>query len=218
MSAQKDLTGLKVGLLEVKQRKRENNKTYYFCKCDCGTERWFRAETLNGRTPSCGCLGRFKAKDITNKRYDRLIAKEPTNKRDEHNGSVVWLCECDCGNTKEVPMYLLEEGSIFSCGCLGIENSAKNGRIAGAKTKEVCVDGTNIRNLTASRPKNNTSGVKGVTWDKARSKWRAQIVFKGKTYHLGRYDTLKEAAQARRIAEDRLFGEFLEWYNNEHKK
>ena len=217
MSAPKNLIGLKIGILEVKKRKRENNKTYYYCKCDCGTERWFRAETLNGKKPSCGCLSRFKAKDIRNKRYDRLVAKEPTNKRDPYNGSVIWICECDCGSTKEVSLNLLEDGSISSCGCKGIENSINNGKIAGYKTKEVCIEGTNLRNLTANTPKNNTSGTKGVTWDKARSKWLAQIVFKDKHYFLGRYEDKQDAIQARKLAEEQLFGEFLEWYKETYK-
>ena len=54
----------------------------------------------------------------------------------------------------------------------------------------------------------NTSGYVGVTWDSAREKWAAQIEFKGKHYHLGRYDTITEAADVRRIAEESLFGGF----------
>lgn len=35
-------------------------------------------------------------KDITGKRFGRLVAQEPTELR--RNGSTVWLCQCDCGN------------------------------------------------------------------------------------------------------------------------
>lgn len=56
--------------------------------------------------------------------------------------------------------------------------------------------------------KNSTSGVKGVTWDKRRNCWRAHIVFEGKQRHLGRYPSREQAAAARRVAAERLYGAF----------
>lgn len=45
--------------------------------------------------------------------------------------------------------------------------------------------------------KNNTSGVKGVTWNKASGKWQAQIrIGSGKRKYLGLFDTLNAAAEA----------------------
>ena len=46
----------------------------------------------------------------------------------------------------------------------------------------------------------NTSGVKGVYWDKGASKWQARIKVGDKRKHLGYYATLKEAAEARNEA------------------
>ena len=37
----KDLTGNKIGKLLLTERKRENNRTYYYCKCDCGNSLLF---------------------------------------------------------------------------------------------------------------------------------------------------------------------------------
>ena len=61
----------------------------------------------------------------------------------------------------------------------------------------------------------NTSGVKGVYYSKTRGKWIAQIMFRNKCYYLGGFDTIEDAAQARREAEKQVFGDFLHWY--EHK-
>ena len=44
--------------------------------------------------------------------------------------------------------------------------------------------------------KTNTSGFNGVCWDKARGKWSASITMRGKSQHLGRFFSLREAAQA----------------------
>lgn len=47
----------------------------------------------------------------------------------------------------------------------------------------------------------NNSGVTGVHYDRQNRKWRARIKASGRTICLGRYDTLEEAALARRQAE-----------------
>jgi hypothetical protein len=56
--------------------------------------------------------------------------------------------------------------------------------------------------------KNNTSGAKGVTWDKSRQKWQAKIMLNGKTINLGRYSTVEEAAEVHSRASQTAFGEF----------
>ena len=66
----------------------------------------------------------------------------------------------------------------------------------------------NLRNVTHSRnqlhsrlPNTNTSGVKGVVWDKKNKKWQAQIKVNGKNYHLGRFNDIRGAIMARGEAE-----------------
>jgi len=54
----------------------------------------------------------------------------------------------------------------------------------------------------------NTSGIKGVMWDKRREKWCAQITFKGKQIKIGSFDTIEEAEIARRLRVSELFGVF----------
>lgn len=60
----------------------------------------------------------------------------------------------------------------------------------------------------AKIPKNNTSGIKGVIWDKVNRKWMAYLQVDGRFKNLGRFETL-EAASATRIAASRkAFGEY----------
>ena len=56
--------------------------------------------------------------------------------------------------------------------------------------------------------KNNTSGVRGVTWDKAHGAWLAQIGIKGKHINLGRFKRLTQAAKCRHKAEVKYHGKF----------
>ena len=214
-----DLVGKEYKNFKILDCKRENKRTYLLVVCPfCHKKKWMRKDTIDKpEVISCGCYNRDKnfkkLQDISGERFGRLTAIYPTEKRDKSNGAVIWICKCDCGNYKEAAYSVLISGGVKSCGCLGKENSVKNGKIAGDNVAKVhCVQNTNIKNLTSKIPKNNTSGIKGVTWCKDRNKWAAQIGFKGKNYHLGRYDKKEDAAKIRRIAEENLFTSFLDWY------
>jgi hypothetical protein len=56
--------------------------------------------------------------------------------------------------------------------------------------------------------KNNTSGVKGVTWDRSKKKWQAQITINCKPCNLGRFDDINDAAEAYHKAAQKHFGSF----------
>jgi len=62
--------------------------------------------------------------------------------------------------------------------------------------------GENSRNSSISNI--NTSGVRGVCWDKKSRKWRATITFHRKFKHIGHYDTLESAVAARKSMEHDL--------------
>lgn len=56
--------------------------------------------------------------------------------------------------------------------------------------------------------KNNTSGIKGVYWDKNKNKWVAQITVNGKCIKLGKFDDIDLAANEYSCAAEKYFGEF----------
>lgn len=61
----------------------------------------------------------------------------------------------------------------------------------------------NARNLGVSS--RNNSGVVGVSFHNTIKKWRARIRVDDREIHLGTFDTMKEAIQARQFGED-LYG------------
>jgi hypothetical protein len=63
-----------------------------------------------------------------------------------------------------------------------------------------------------SKPINNTSGHKGVCWDKETQKYVAYITFYKKIIKIGRYKTFDQAVAARQAKEFELFGEFSPLY------
>jgi hypothetical protein len=56
--------------------------------------------------------------------------------------------------------------------------------------------------------KNSTSGFKGVTWHKCKSKWIARIVLNRKTIHLGYFSTPEAAYEAYSKASIELHGQY----------
>jgi hypothetical protein len=70
----------------------------------------------------------------------------------------------------------------------------------------ICTPSQNSMN--ADKPKNNTSGFRGVTWDKRTSKWIAIISMGRKNIYLGSFINFYDAVKAREEGEKLYFGEF----------
>ena len=132
-----DITGQKFGRLTALNvaGKDKRGETIWHCVCECGNEKDALSSNLRkGLTQSCGCLQREKAseftgkyKDLSNQRFGKLKALNPTDKR--LNGQVVWHCVCDCGVEIDVRSWNLVSGKTNSCGCSRSETARKlNGK------------------------------------------------------------------------------------------
>lgn len=147
---------------------------------------------ISGVIRSCGCRAN-KVRSIQGKRYGKLTALQPVPERDV-DGSVRWLCRCDCGNYAVISSNKLRTRHNVSCGCYQ--------RIA-AQNGKTYIDGTCVEiMLSGTVFKNNTSGYRGVA--KKRDKWQAYINYGGRRICLGIYGTKDEAAEARRKAEEQI--------------
>ncbi|MFA4974657.1 MAG: HNH endonuclease [bacterium] len=70
-------------------------------------------------------------------------------------------------------------------------------------------EATRSQNLANKRtPSSNTSGYKGVHWNRQIGKWQAQIRVKGKGIYLGVFNTIDAASSAYENAALMYFGEF----------
>lgn len=129
------------------------------------------------------------------------------------------LCRCDCGNEKIFNLYLVVSGKTKSCGCGGGRGYGR-GKGCKDKTKRnmpVCyaLYHTNINYISNQNPpKNNKSGHKGVYWDNKKNKWCAQITTQKKKIHLGRFDNIDDAINAREKAEKHYHIPLIEAINN----
>ena len=64
-------------------------------------------------------------------------------------------------------------------------------------------------NFNSKISKNNTSGVKGVSYHKRDNKWIARIKINGKQTHLGSFDNKEDAIKARLKKSIEIQGEFI---------
>ncbi len=205
-----DLRGRSFGNLIVvgaAERRPNDRARRWKCRCGCGRLVEYPSSLLvTGKRTSCGCGAKRKyaCADIQGKRFHRLTALYPLEERDAA-GYVLWHCRCDCGKEIDVSYNRLVYGNMRSCGCQKKEyDQALQGYLT--HVAGTCVDMLKSDKL----PKNNTTGVRGVY--RIRGKYVAKIVFQKKQYHLGSYDSLEEAALARREAEEQINGAFVEYF------
>lgn len=206
-----DLTGRRYGKLTVLYSVGKK----WHCRCDCGNECDVLTENLtSGHTSSCGCK-RLKA-SIVGQRFGRLTVVA--------YGSSRRYCEClcDCGKKCVVRADTLKCGMTMSCDCLATEKRVESGKkiIAIANEKNI-VDGVNVAAvksaLSCKNQSNNTSGHRGVCYDKSVGVYKAYIKFKGKQYYLGSSTDINKCVALRKEAEQKIFGDFIEWYEkNKH--
>ena len=84
-----------------------------------------------------------------------------------------------------------------------IDGNGTNNAWANLRAADKIMNGANSR-----KRKNNTSGFKGVCFNKKLNKWRSSIYFHGKHIALGHHNTAEEAHAAYMLKAHELFGEF----------
>lgn len=128
------------------------------------------------------------------------------------------VCRCECGNIKRIRKTSLtaKKCPTRSCGCIqkqvahniGNKTIAENGR---KQIERNMTYNTNFQVITQDKPPiNNTSGVKGVSWNKEKGAWDAYINIHGKRIRLGRYTKFEDAVKARKRAEEEYFQPLIE--------
>lgn len=105
-------------------KRTEGKRYFYDCICDCGKKVSVNQYNIVlGTTKSCGCAA---VKDLTGKRFGKLVAIKPIGKK---YNRTVWLCKCDCGNEVEVVGTALSSGNTNSCGCSTLKHGMFGTRI-----------------------------------------------------------------------------------------
>ena len=228
MALNNDLTGLYFGRLKVIERvedyieKNGNKRSQWLCECKCGNRVKVIGKSLkNGNTKSCGCL----QKEITSKHFKKYNDYDLSGEYGigyTFKGDTFYFDLEDYDKIKDYCWYISKTGYVIS---QDSEHKAirMHRLVMNVTDSKVLIDHiyhnktdnrkSQLRIVSASqngmntvRRKDNTSGVTGVSLDNNR--WSAQITCDGKLIRLGRFNTFDEAVSARKLAEEKYFGEY----------
>lgn len=123
-----------------------------------------------------------KIKDLVGKRFNKLVVLSDCGRSSD--GSVLWLCKCDCGNTIKARGRQLKVGDIVSCGCHRILISRKY------NTYETVGDITYVFDLKGNRAIVDTeklSQIKEYYWFKRGNYFVTVTQHKNKPLSLHRF-------------------------------
>lgn len=212
---------------ELSERTKNRGKIYH-CICDCGNELDVPGASLvTNNTKSCGCLHAESVKLMGERirqrnKYDLsgscgvgwtcntnsefyfdledydIVKNYHWNERTPEGYVIatVW----NNNKPSQISMHRLimqENGYDIS----GSDVDHRNHKTYDNKKSNLRVC-RHYQNIIATKTySNNTSGRKGVSWDKSRNKWTASITVNKKTHHIGRYDNFEDAVKAREEAE-----------------
>ena len=193
MRFRKDIHGKRFGNLVVQKYE---DKGKWSCLCDCGAIRLVMANKLaTGHTRSCGCLKR----KISFHNKPEYSSWQHMKRRCKADPAYIHAKICDRW-LDSFENFLADMGNKPS-------PDASIDRIDNKKGYEPsnCRWASKlVQTLNRDWNKNNTSGVRGVTWDSSKKKWVAQISIKD-TRVSKRFNSLDDAAQYRKHMEAVLF-------------
>lgn len=198
-----------------------SDKPYHFtCKCVCGSVKdVYRSALISGASTSCGC-SRFGKENEKTQKLNLTKAEDKIGtivngfkitgvEKREYFGHNQFFCRAICPvcgkETSALMTNLRHMKMCVSC------NRGTDKFLADMRS-EVCISGSSLSSVKSRVEgkvnKNSTTKVNGISF--RNGKYRAYINFKRKQYHLGVFNTLNEAVEARKAAEKEIYGEYLD--------
>ena len=223
-----DMTGRKYGRLTAIGLDRiENGHTFWKFRCDCGKtvviDGW---GARSGKIKSCGC---FNAERIKKQRkfneYKIVDGYVKVKLNDENH----MLCDIEDWERFNGHYWFMNDAGYAVCETMKTGTLRFHKLVTGT-TAEVIIDHINrnkldnrkcnLRIATASvnainrgLQSNNTTGYKGVYFDKRRRVRKAWVKVSGKLITLGSYPKKEEAIAARQAGEEKYYLPQLESVN-----
>lgn len=206
----RDLIGQTFGRLVVIEIVKGKRQSECACICECGTPRFVPPYKLrNGHTQSCGCMRREKLANRQRKhgRYYEPEYRVWSNmhKRCSDPRFATWYGHVRiCDAWRDYETFLADVGRKPSPDA-SFDRVDPKGHYEpnNVRWASRTVQSRNTKLHVTSKTK-----ARGVSWSKAKLKWRAAIYVDNKQKHLGYYVSFADAVAARKR------GEQLYWDGN----
>lgn len=190
------------------------HEAQWLCRCDCGNKVVVRRAYLqNGHTTTCGCFW----KNIYDLSGEYGIGY--TNKGEEFYFDLE-----DYDKIKNFTWHLNNHGYVFCAkneilmhrlvmNCpddLIVDHIHGENSITDNRKSNLRIASMSQNSMNTKLRSDNSSGHKGITWDKRSNKWCVRIMIEGKNKYLGYFnkEDLDKAIQTRLDGERKYFGEY----------
>jgi hypothetical protein len=200
----------KFGRWSVTENANARKKDTWVCRCDCGNVSRLSGHDLrNGKSKSCGCLrremltthGMHKTRfySIWSNMINRCTLEKSPN-FEYYGGRGVKVC--DRWRTFEYFKEDLYESYLEHAKGFGEKNTTLDridvdGNYTFENTSWSTFAGQSVNKRVS---KNNSSGFPGISFIKHRNKWRARFHRNRQEHHVGMFNTIEEAVEAREKA------------------
>lgn len=224
MPNKSDLTGQRFGRLVALYTVPSNNyRARWHCVCDCGnTKDVLQQNLVNGHARSCGCLH-------AERNREKLAAINSALGREDHHETKtrlyrIWIgIKSRCFGPTSSSYGKYGARGIIVCPEWAESFSAfKEWALAHGYTDELSIDrvdvdgnyspencrwaGGSVQAFNKRKPRRNSSGHVGVSWNKKDGRWVAYITKDYVVHYLGSFASFEDAVAAREAAEVKFFG------------
>lgn len=201
---------------------------YFVCRClDCNKEKTLYIQSVtSGKSKSCGCKSKLETAYNINKKYNKYeILDDIVRVYINNDREKVMLCDLEdweilknyywredmhgyaiaINNHKTIRFHRCVEGLTNP----KIQVDHINGNKLDNRKVNLRICSNQENSFNKYKNSNNSSGYKGVYFDKDRNKWRSAIQYNGKRISSPkRYDTPEEAYQWYIEKSNELFKEY----------
>lgn len=218
-----DLSGNRFGkLTALRIEEKRGNYYYYLCRCDCGNMKIVRGTNLkDGSIRSCGCLADESKRNNHKKKLNSYSIDCNTVFVKLTNSEKIMMCDIEDWERLKKYTWCIDKYGYAKTTKQDGKNVKFHIMVMGNRPGMVVdhADRNTLNNrknnlrfvsqqvncINTGVPKNNTSGVKGVSEVKGKNKWDAYIKVNYKKIFLGRFDTKEEAIAARKVGEEKYY-------------
>lgn len=211
----KDLTGERFGMLTVESEAnpvpRKDGRFYrnWNCKCDCGNTLTQTTNALKRKVKgikNCGCtVTKRRTYDIDSPEYSAWLEIKRRcynkNSKSYKNYGAKGIVMCDEW-LKDAQAFIDHIGPRPSSNHSVDRYPLRDGNYEPGNVRWATVTQQNFNKEPSS---NNSSGIRGVHFDKHHKVWKAQISRDKQKLNLGSFKTKEEAIAARKAAEIALY-------------